>query len=187
MLVHLVHKVYRVCRTPHGLAAVTSGRMEKPRHYSMALASIRETNIMTGKGLTLFATLLLLISYGATAEIYRWVDAQGQVHFADREHLPAAAKATETVEVKPNVVKACCGGTTSPVHKTVRLPGSSATVVSRPRTSRKAPQRDRLCELAKKKLERIRSRMRAGYSASQQSYLHDQELKYMDERHRYCD
>jgi hypothetical protein len=44
---------------------------------------------------------LLLLPGLATAEIYRWVDANGQVHFGQR---PAGAGA-EQVEVRPQVVE----------------------------------------------------------------------------------
>ncbi len=44
---------------------------------------------------------LLLLPGLAAAEIYRWVDAQGQVHFGQR---PAGAGA-ESVEVRPQVVE----------------------------------------------------------------------------------
>lgn len=44
---------------------------------------------------------LLLLPGLAAAEIYRWTDANGQVHFSQR---PAAAGA-EKVEVKPQVVE----------------------------------------------------------------------------------
>lgn len=44
---------------------------------------------------------LLLLPGLATAEIYRWVDANGQVHFGQR---PAAADA-ETIEVRPQVIE----------------------------------------------------------------------------------
>lgn len=44
---------------------------------------------------------LLLLPALASAEIYRWTDANGQVHFGQR---PAAAGA-EKVEVKPQVVE----------------------------------------------------------------------------------
>ena len=45
--------------------------------------------------------IVLLIPGLASAEIYRWTDAQGRVHFGER---PGAAGA-ETVEVKPQVVE----------------------------------------------------------------------------------
>ncbi len=43
----------------------------------------------------------LLIPALASAEIYRWTDAQGRVHFGER---PGASNA-QTVEVKPQVVE----------------------------------------------------------------------------------
>lgn len=45
--------------------------------------------------------IVLLIPGLASAEIYRWTDAQGRVHFGER---PGAAGA-QTVEVKPQVVE----------------------------------------------------------------------------------
>ena len=45
--------------------------------------------------------IVLLIPGLASAEIYRWTDAQGRVHFGEK---PGAAGA-ETVEVKPQVVE----------------------------------------------------------------------------------
>ena len=45
--------------------------------------------------------IVLLIPSLASAEIYRWTDAQGRVHFGEK---PGAAGA-ETVEVKPQVVE----------------------------------------------------------------------------------
>lgn len=45
--------------------------------------------------------LLLLVPAVASAEIYRWTDAQGRVHFSEK---PGGAGA-EQVEVKPQVVE----------------------------------------------------------------------------------
>jgi hypothetical protein len=44
---------------------------------------------------------LLLLPGLATAEIYRWVDANGQVHFTQRPVAPGA----EQVEVRPQVIE----------------------------------------------------------------------------------
>ncbi|MDA7087274.1 DUF4124 domain-containing protein [Pseudomonas sp. SA3-5] len=44
---------------------------------------------------------LLLLPGLAAAEIYRWVDANGQVHFAQRPVTPGA----EQVEVRPQVIE----------------------------------------------------------------------------------
>jgi len=49
-----------------------------------------------------FGLLLLLVSIGAdpvTAEIYRWTDANGAVHFSDRQ---ARDRVSETVDVRVN-------------------------------------------------------------------------------------
>lgn len=39
------------------------------------------------------ATLLLVTAPGAIAEVYRWVDAQGQVHFEDRSQAQSSSGA----------------------------------------------------------------------------------------------
>ena len=44
--------------------------------------------------------LFMLVPLMATAEIYRWVDAQGQVHFGARP-----ASGAERIEVRPQVVE----------------------------------------------------------------------------------
>jgi hypothetical protein len=46
------------------------------------------------------AVLLLLASTAAQAEIYRWTDAQGRVHFGERPKQGA-----QRVEVKPQVIE----------------------------------------------------------------------------------
>ena len=49
---------------------------------------------------TLFFLLLVFAALPATAEIYRWVDAQGHVHFGAR---PAAG--AEQIQVRPQVIE----------------------------------------------------------------------------------
>lgn len=59
----------------------------------------------TGTAAVLVIGALLVCASGASdaaAEIYKWVDAQGQVHFQD--HPPAESAATSAVEVRPSSV-----------------------------------------------------------------------------------
>lgn len=44
---------------------------------------------------TSFVAFLLLLSFNASGEMYRWVDAQGSVHYTD-EPPPAGAKSSKT-------------------------------------------------------------------------------------------
>jgi hypothetical protein len=48
-----------------------------------------------------FIFIALLVPALASAEIYRWTDAQGRVHFSEKP----AGKGAEQVEVKPQVVE----------------------------------------------------------------------------------
>jgi len=47
--------------------------------------------------------ILLLYSFSASAEIYKWVDEHGNAHFTDR---PPAGKKTEEVQLKINTYSA---------------------------------------------------------------------------------
>lgn len=47
-----------------------------------------------------FLYLVLCLPVVAAAEMYRWVDAQGQVHYSDSPP-PAGAKAAKTIDVPP--------------------------------------------------------------------------------------
>ncbi|MFT4521006.1 MAG: hypothetical protein ACI9JM_003417 [Halioglobus sp.] len=46
--------------------------------------------------------IALLISYSATAEIYKWVDADGNVTFGDKPQDPKQAAKAEPVELREN-------------------------------------------------------------------------------------
>jgi len=45
--------------------------------------------------------ILLILPLSSLAEIYKWTDEQGKVHFGDSRHKPKTAKA-ETVDIKVN-------------------------------------------------------------------------------------
>ena len=49
--------------------------------------------------ITVISSLLLLCSYSADAEIYKWIDEQGKVHFTDN---PPSNKQAEEVKLKIN-------------------------------------------------------------------------------------
>lgn len=50
-----------------------------------------------------YTLLLLLFSFSANAEIYKWVDEHGNAHFTDK---PPANKKTEEIELKINTYSA---------------------------------------------------------------------------------
>ena len=111
------------------------------------------------------------------------------MHFSDRKNLPPDVAQAKRIEVRPNVV------TTRPPQ----LPavprrqysnasvGVRAPVVQRQKQVSSPAFKAAKCHRAKQELARIRSIMRAGYKASQQARLHASELRYMEERQKYCD
>jgi hypothetical protein len=120
--------------------------------------------------------------------VYKWTDGNGQVHFSDQKNLPAEPNRIEPVEIEPNVVEVervpnnarQYSGKKSVKRKSADVQGGSQKAWSG--DSEDAGR----CKSAKKKLDNIRSKMRAGYTASEQRRLHDKEIEYMEERSRYC-
>jgi len=139
--------------------------------------------VYTGAFLLFFSTLSIHLPL--SAEIYRWVDSQGQVHFSDASNKPGHINKAETIEVEPNVIEVRPGLTPKP-KRSVKKKKSRKSVTMNS-SHHAVAGNDKKCARAKEKLENVRSRMRAGYTATQQRRLHDRELRYMDERSRYCD
>lgn len=119
-----------------------------------------------------------------SAEIYRWIDSKGQVHFSDAKNKPEHTNKAELIEVTPNVVKTQ-PGLTPKLKRNVKKKKTRKTATMSSK-QRPASSNDKKCARAKEKLENVRSRMRAGYTAAQQRRLHDRELRYMEERSQYC-
>ena len=141
------------------------------------------SGLMMGK--YILVLIAIVASTSAFPDVYRWVDASGQVHFADKTNFPRDAVQAEHVEIRPNVVTAPSSG--------FRQKRSRATagVGMSPQRMKKQVSRDGFneakCHRAKQNLSRIRSTMRAGYKASEQARLHASELRYMEERQKFCD
>lgn len=56
--------------------------------------------------LTALVSLLVMLSAQVSAEIYRWVDANGNVHYGDKPSDPKAAAKAETVELQQSYTPA---------------------------------------------------------------------------------
>lgn len=126
----------------------------------------------------------LSIHLPLSAEIYRWVDGKGHVHFSDAKNKPEHASKAELIEVAPNVVKTQPGLTPKPKRSVKKKKSRESATMNSAQHS--ASSNDKKCARAKTKLENVRSRMRAGYTAAQQRKLHDRELRYMQERSQHC-
>ena len=136
--------------------------------------------------------LLFLLIVGSTtvpvfADVFRWVDAQGQVHFSDRRSVANDDSSVERIDIKPNVVRVQRAQPSISRPAERRLYRNDRAVRSVVVSDSANVLRQRRCENAKRNLQHMRSRMRAGYRASEQARLHEAELKYMEERKNYCD
>lgn len=131
--------------------------------------------------------LLLPILPPLQAEIFRWVDKQGQVHFSDAENKPEHVEQAEQVTVEPNVVKVRPGlnpgsqrsqqANTRNNSKRLKKNPSQLTIIEQTRAK---------CVAAKENLEKVRQQMRVGYTAKQYRRLHEREIRYMEQRQHYC-
>ena len=108
--------------------------------------------------------LCVALATPATAEIYRWTDANGAIHFSD---TPPKQKRRASVDVRPTV--------TVPMSENIRQadkvrqsraevdrllePGSN----DRYARARETEKLARLCEKYRKQLDRIQGQLRAGY------------------------
>lgn len=128
----------------------------------------------------------------STAQIYRWVDTAGKVHFGDFQSLPEQAQ--EIVELKHPQPKLNPQAPNQPVAQALAAHSEhSENNIERPDVEvvEAAAKRDRrkearLCERAQTNLMNVRSLMRAGYKASQYDRLRNSERTYMDQRSQHC-
>lgn len=128
----------------------------------------------------------LLCTPALQAEIYRWTDQQGQIHFSDAKNLPPQATSAEQVKPEPNVIQVQPGLTPAPRSQKKEI--SSKNNSSRQQTDiiTRLEQARRKCATARENLAKVRQQMRAGYTAGRYRRLHEREIRYMDDRQRHC-
>ena len=145
-------------------------------------------NKAVNRGMTALIYLaLLLLATALQAEIYRWVDKQGQVHFSDVENLPAQVNHAEEIEVEPNVIRVQPGLRPTSRHPAEdKIPSKINRSSKKPDIVTELEQSREKCAAARVNLEKVRRQLRAGYTARQYRRLHDREVHYMNERQHYC-
>lgn len=116
------------------------------------------------------------------ATIQRWTDAQGQVHYGD---AAPEGVTVEEVEIDPdhNVHEAPSMPRFTPAAPNKRSARDDAT--SRQETKERRGREEK-CADYQEKFEHLRSRMRAGYKASQYNRLMEQERSLTKKIERYC-
>lgn len=136
---------------------------------------------------TLLYMILFLLAVPLQGEIFRWVDKQGQVHFSDADNLPEKIRNAEPVDVEPNIVEVRPGLTATRKPPSKQNKSSKNRQIGNRTDIVTSIQQDRAkCRLARANLGKVRQQLRAGYTARQYRRLHDREIRYMDDRQRYC-
>ncbi len=129
---------------------------------------------------------------GSRQIAYKWVDEQGQTHYGDQPNV-----VTEDVEVNAvysdpmlNVIRSSNEATLSEsrqrTYRTQRPSKRYHADASRSDSDRMDTENSYLCQQAENRLDRIKSRMRAGYKLKEADRLHRKELTARKDRRRYC-
>lgn len=132
---------------------------------------------------------LIILAACAAATVHadtvmHWVDADGQVHYSDRVP-PDAEDTAVAVEVDPdhNVYEA----PPTPSFTPSAPPAHSARDrAAARRATAEEKERQARCAKYQEKLEQVRSRMRAGYKASQYNRLMERERTLKAKIETYC-
>ncbi len=128
---------------------------------------------------------LLVLTLACTAQattVQRWTDAHGQIHYGDA--APDGVAAID-VEIDPdhNVHEAPPVPRFTPAAPKKRPPNNDAAVR---REAKERRERAEKCADYQEKFEHLRSRMRAGYKASQYNRLMEQEASLRRKIETYC-
>lgn len=95
---------------------------------------------------TALISLMLLLSAQTFAEIYRWVDANGNVHYGDKPIDPRSAAKAKTVELKPSYTPA-----TRTADEEISIRNTENAIRQRNAARRKAEDKEKEERLAKRR------------------------------------
>lgn len=107
--------------------------------------------------------LLLALPAGALAELYRWVDAQGRVHYSDSPP-PSDAKSSKTLSAPPAANPAPAAASKSWQEKEMefreRRAAEAEAQAKKEKEAEEARQKKANCEAARKNLQLLESGQR---------------------------
>lgn len=109
------------------------------------------------KGWVMLVAMLLPVA--ATAELYKWTDAEGRVHFTDRR--PAAAASVETLKVPRPQAPTDGGGVTAPAQdarSVLQRQKRMGEILAEEREEREAAQSRKEKELAARRQKCLEAR-----------------------------
>lgn len=124
----------------------------------------------------------------AQAEIYRWIDANGTIHFSD---TPPVLEAHSHVQLRPTA--------TMPMNENIRQAdqisrqGKELDKLLAPRSKaryakaqREQDARDKQCDKYRQQLDRLQARLRAGYGNDRGNRLRQQRRELSQSYSREC-
>ncbi len=158
-------------------------------HLSTVALPYSNRVLRTGLGVVFW-----LLATATQAQVYKWTDAAGQVHYGDR---PSAQFPTEQIETAAPPVDSAATGlrpgeqkllqeTTTKERRLTRERQAQAREEARYRQAEAARRRSR-CEDYRRRLRRLEAKLVAGYRAGESNRLHDQRDEYQMKLKEYCD
>jgi len=153
------------------------------------------TGFPSNKGLrTVLGIGLWLLITATQAQVYKWTDAAGQVHYGDR---PPAQGPTEQIEVAPPPTDSTTTGlrpgerkllqeVTTEERRLRRERQAQAREEARYRQAEAARRRSR-CEDYRRRLRRLEDKLVSGYKVGESDRLHEQRDDYRTKIKQYCD
>lgn len=153
------------------------------------------TGFPSNKGLrTVLGIGLWLLVTATQAQVYKWTDAAGQVHYGDR---PPAQTPTEQIEDAPPPADSTATGlrpgerkllqeVTTEERRLRRERQAQAREEARYRQAEAARRRTR-CEDYRRRLRRLDDKLVSGYRAGESDSLHELRDDYQTKIKQYCD
>jgi hypothetical protein len=143
------------------------------------------------------AILLLVIATSAPADVYKWTDETGNVHYGDHPPEQVPYERVETDNPPPS---GASGGLRPGEQHLLqdiqkeeqradreRKAQAREEARNRQRQAEEAARRRDQCDSYRRRLKRIEQRLVSGYSAHQSALLHDQQDEYTAKIKQYCD
>ncbi len=135
------------------------------------------------------ALLCLLATTPAHAEVYRWTDANGAIHFSDKppKHLPHRELELRNPVTVPMAENLRQSRNVSATRGEVQTMLSSSETPQKSRSSRQREDKQaKVCEGYQKKLDRIQSQLRAGYKNDRGNSLRQKRRRLSKAYSREC-
>ncbi|MDY6815202.1 MAG: DUF4124 domain-containing protein [Pseudomonadota bacterium] len=138
------------------------------------------------------ALLCLLAATPAHAEVYRWTDANGAIHFSDKPpetmpHRELELRNPVTVPMAENLRQS---RKISATRDEVQTMLSASDTPRKSRSNRQSEDRQdkqaKVCDGYRNKLERIQSRLRAGYKNDRGNSLREKRRRLSKSYSREC-